>query len=128
VARAEIVVGAIGGTWIGLTLAPWVIDLAGFGRDRADVPRQPGGLVATVEKVLLDLGRPARDILARAAAPEVKERLKQETDGARQLGMFGAPSFVREANSIGSTIGSKTMPLTTRAHGRAALPAHTKTR
>jgi hypothetical protein len=41
VALAEIVVGAVGGTWIGLPLAPWVIDLAGFGAIVLTFPARP---------------------------------------------------------------------------------------
>jgi 2-hydroxychromene-2-carboxylate isomerase len=52
------------------------------------------GLPENVENVLRSLGRPTGDILARAAAPETDTRLKQETDAARQLGIFGAPTFV----------------------------------
>jgi len=51
------------------------------------------GLPENVETILLDLGKPAADVLARAAAPQVDERLKQETEAARQLGIFGSPTF-----------------------------------
>ena len=40
------------------------------------------------------LGADAARIRARAASPEIKQRLHAEVDRARALGMFGAPSFV----------------------------------
>lgn len=43
--------------------------------------------------MLVDLGRKPAPIVARAIAPEIAERLKDETDAARRLGIFGAPSF-----------------------------------
>jgi 2-hydroxychromene-2-carboxylate isomerase len=52
-----------------------------------------GGLPENVESVVAGLRKPAADILARAAKPEVEARLKQETEIARQLGIFGAPTF-----------------------------------
>lgn len=54
---------------------------------------KPSGLPGSVEEVLTGLGKPSREILARAMTPEVDERLKAETDAARQLGIFGSPTF-----------------------------------
>ncbi len=51
------------------------------------------GLTENVAAVLTDLGRPVSDILARAASPQVVQRVSDETDAARQLGVFGAPTF-----------------------------------
>ena len=51
------------------------------------------GLPENVERVLSGLGKPAAEILARAGKPEIEERLKQETEDARKLGIFGAPTF-----------------------------------
>jgi 2-hydroxychromene-2-carboxylate isomerase len=44
--------------------------------------------------VIEALGGDARAILEGAASPETKDRLRAETDEARRLGLFGAPSFV----------------------------------
>jgi 2-hydroxychromene-2-carboxylate isomerase len=51
------------------------------------------GLPENVESVLAGLGKPATEIVARAAKPEIEGRLHQETEAARQLGIFGAPTF-----------------------------------
>src|SRR5919108_5218171 len=44
--------------------------------------------------VLAGIGVAADDVLARAASPEVKQKLRTHTDEARALGIFGAPDFV----------------------------------
>jgi 2-hydroxychromene-2-carboxylate isomerase len=43
--------------------------------------------------ILASLGRPAA-ALERAAAADIKDRLRAETDEAARLGIFGAPSFI----------------------------------
>jgi 2-hydroxychromene-2-carboxylate isomerase len=48
---------------------------------------------AAVAGILESLGCPAGALLARAATPEVKERLKTQTADAMARGIFGAPSF-----------------------------------
>ena len=57
---------------------------------------KPAGLPSSVNSVLADLGRKPAPIVARAAASEFAARLKDETDAARRLGIFGAPSFAIE--------------------------------
>lgn len=52
------------------------------------------GVRANVEEVLSGLGKPAPEILARAATRDVDQRLKSETEAARRLGIFGSPTFV----------------------------------
>ena len=52
-----------------------------------------GFLTQTTAHVLADLGPPAAEVLARAAAAETGERLAAETEAARALGVFGAPTF-----------------------------------
>jgi len=47
-------------------------------------------LVALLEGI----GLSGREILARAESPELKPRLRQQTERAEMLGIFGAPSFV----------------------------------
>ena len=44
--------------------------------------------------VLTRVGIDADDVLARAGSPEVKQKLRTNTDEARALGIFGAPDFV----------------------------------
>ncbi len=61
---------------------------AGFAEDRdvADAEVVAGALRA--------VGRDPEPLLAAAAAPEAKARLRAATDAAVALGLFGAPSFV----------------------------------
>jgi 2-hydroxychromene-2-carboxylate isomerase len=61
---------------------------ANFAEDR-DIaqPEVIGGILAA-------LRRPAAEILARAASPEIKQRLKAQNEAAMALGIFGAPSFI----------------------------------
>jgi len=60
---------------------------ANFGEDRD----------TTAPEVIADLlaqqGQPAERWLARAGEPETKDKLKQQTERAIALGVFGAPSF-----------------------------------
>jgi 2-hydroxychromene-2-carboxylate isomerase len=51
------------------------------------------GLPENVESVLVRLGKPAAATLARAAAPDTEAQLRQATDAARQLGIFGSPTL-----------------------------------
>jgi 2-hydroxychromene-2-carboxylate isomerase len=57
----------------------------GAGQNVAD----PAVIAAILEK----LGVAAEPHLAAAQSPEVKARLKSETEEAQRLGIFGAPSF-----------------------------------
>ena len=41
-----------------------------------------------------DLGHDPQAIVARAQSAEVKDRLKQQTERAKALKIFGAPSFI----------------------------------
>jgi len=61
--------------------AYWVND-----RDIADL--------AVVQEIAAGLGIGKDDLAEAVAKPEIKERLKAETDGAIAKGMFGAPYFV----------------------------------
>lgn len=49
---------------------------------------------ANIRAVLRALSLDADQVLARALAPDNRERLKRETERAQALGIFGAPSFV----------------------------------
>src|SRR5262245_22218387 len=45
-------------------------------------------------ELLQRLGLDAQALLTVSAAPETKERLRQQTEEAQELGIFGAPSFL----------------------------------
>jgi len=61
---------------------------ASFGDD-LDI-RDPDVLVMLLD----DQGLSGRDVLAEAESPAWKPRLREQTERAEQLGIFGAPSFV----------------------------------
>jgi 2-hydroxychromene-2-carboxylate isomerase len=63
------------------------------------VERQTVGSPRVAENILVDLDRPAKEILLQASSLKTITRLSEETDTARKLGVFGSPSFV-----IGSEI------------------------
>jgi 2-hydroxychromene-2-carboxylate isomerase len=72
---------------------PWLADFvraiyrANFADD------QDIALPQIVAQVLTDVGGPA-DALERARTPDTKQLLREETETAQQLGIFGAPSFI----------------------------------
>ena len=49
---------------------------------------------AEIRSVLDALGQPADELVERAQAPESKLRLREQTQRAKELGIFGAPGFV----------------------------------
>lgn len=49
---------------------------------------------AVIADVLTGIGQPAAAIIDRAQLPETKNRLRQQTEEAIELGIFGAPTFV----------------------------------
>jgi 2-hydroxychromene-2-carboxylate isomerase len=49
-----------------------------------------------LEAILQKLGYDPRVFLSRASTPEIKDRLRANTDEAQRLGIFGAPTFVLE--------------------------------
>ena len=49
---------------------------------------------AVIDDILAALDLPARAILEEAQSDDGKRRLRDQTDAARRLGLFGAPSFV----------------------------------
>jgi 2-hydroxychromene-2-carboxylate isomerase len=61
---------------------------ANFAEDR-DIA-QPEALVS----ILNSLGQPGAQLLERAESPENKDRLRQQTEEAARLGIFGAPTCV----------------------------------
>jgi 2-hydroxychromene-2-carboxylate isomerase len=50
--------------------------------------------VATIARLLATFGINPDDVLAKAQAEPNKRRLRDETQAAQQLGIFGAPTFV----------------------------------
>ena len=56
--------------------------------------RQPIAAKETLAAILSGLGLDLEAHFDRAAADEIKTRLKQQTDEAKSLGIFGAPAFV----------------------------------
>jgi 2-hydroxychromene-2-carboxylate isomerase len=72
----------------------WVADFvravytANFAEDR-EIGEQD-----VIAEIIGSLERDPDDVLARALAPENKERLKRTGEEAQRLGLFGAPSFV----------------------------------
>jgi 2-hydroxychromene-2-carboxylate isomerase len=57
------------------------------------INRHAPGVADHVERVLASLGRPMEPVVARAKSPVVDGLMKQVTDEARSLGIFGAPTF-----------------------------------
>jgi 2-hydroxychromene-2-carboxylate isomerase len=57
-------------------------------RDIAD----PAVLAAVLDRLGID----AQTALARSATPEIKDRLRAQTDAASARGIFGAPTFITE--------------------------------
>jgi 2-hydroxychromene-2-carboxylate isomerase len=54
----------------------------------------------TLAVLLAELGLDAETHFARASSNEIKTRLKEQTDEAKRLGIFGAPAFVANADEL----------------------------
>jgi 2-hydroxychromene-2-carboxylate isomerase len=52
------------------------------------------GDATEIRSILDSLGQPGTELIEQAQAPENKRRLRDQTQRARELGIFGAPSFV----------------------------------
>jgi 2-hydroxychromene-2-carboxylate isomerase len=50
-----------------------------------------------IQFILDSLGQSGTELIEQAQAPENKQRLRDQTQRAGELGIFGAPSFVVEA-------------------------------
>jgi 2-hydroxychromene-2-carboxylate isomerase len=50
--------------------------------------------IATIARLLTPFGVDPDDVLAKAQSAPIKTQLRDETQAAQQLGIFGAPSFV----------------------------------
>jgi 2-hydroxychromene-2-carboxylate isomerase len=62
--------------------------VANFGEDQSiDRPD-------VIAEILTELGQPAADILARAESPQFRPRLRENTQRATDLGIFGSPNCI----------------------------------
>lgn len=61
---------------------------ANFGEDREI------GEAMEIQSILDDLSLPGADLIEQAQTPENKQRLRDQTRQAGEIGIFGAPSFV----------------------------------
>jgi 2-hydroxychromene-2-carboxylate isomerase len=52
------------------------------------------GDAAEIGSILGSLGQPGAELVEQAQTPENKQRLRDQTQRAKELGIFGAPSFV----------------------------------
>jgi len=57
------------------------------------IERRPPGVGDHVAQILTSLGKPPQPIIGRAIGAEGDRLLQVATDSARQLGIFGAPTF-----------------------------------
>lgn len=57
------------------------------------INRHAPGVADHVERVLASLDKPTAPIIARAKSREGEDLMKEATDEARSLGIFGAPTF-----------------------------------
>jgi 2-hydroxychromene-2-carboxylate isomerase len=57
------------------------------------IGRRAPGVGDNSERVLTAIGKPAAEIIARAKGAEGERRVKEATEAARKLGIFGAPTF-----------------------------------
>jgi 2-hydroxychromene-2-carboxylate isomerase len=73
------------GWGVGFTRAVFAAEFA----ERADI-----GAKRVLAAILKRLGLDAEALLARSETPENKQRLRQQTEEAQELGIFGAPSFL----------------------------------
>lgn len=55
---------------------------------------QPAGSEPNLSASLGEIGQDAKRIIKASASPEIEQALAVETDAAKRLGVFGAPSFV----------------------------------
>ena len=67
---------------------------AGFGEGRSI---EKSDLIA---EILKNLGQDASAVLERAQSEEIKSRLREQTDEAQRLGIFGSPSFVTRSGEL----------------------------
>ena len=89
---ARVAVAAAGEPWVGDYCAQVFREAFGHGRPIADP--------TVIQSVLARFdGNPQR-FLALVQTPEVKDTLRAETDLARRLGVFGAPTFVTEDREL----------------------------
>jgi 2-hydroxychromene-2-carboxylate isomerase len=54
----------------------------------------------TIEEILENLGQDAKSVLERAGSAAIKSQLREQTDEAQRLGIFGSPSFVTAGGEL----------------------------
>ena len=54
----------------------------------------------TIEEVLKSLGQDATAVLEQAQSTDIKSQLREQTDEAQRLGIFGSPSFVTAGGEL----------------------------
>jgi 2-hydroxychromene-2-carboxylate isomerase len=57
------------------------------------IERRAPGVADHVERILASLGKSPAPLVARAKSADAEQLMKTETDAARRLGIFGAPTF-----------------------------------
>jgi 2-hydroxychromene-2-carboxylate isomerase len=62
--------------------------------------RRPIAEPATIAELLAGMGLAPGEILDRAASEPIKSRLRRDTEEARQLGIFGAPTLVAKDGEL----------------------------
>jgi 2-hydroxychromene-2-carboxylate isomerase len=89
---ARVAVAAADEPWSGDYCAQVFLEAFGHGRPIDDP--------TVIQSVIARFDADPQRFLALAQTPEVKDRLRAETDLARHLGVFGAPTFVTEDREL----------------------------
>jgi 2-hydroxychromene-2-carboxylate isomerase len=55
---------------------------------------------ATLRRILSDLGVPVEQAMERAASADIKWRLRERTEQADRVGIFGAPTFITRVGEL----------------------------
>lgn len=83
---ARVAIAVSDETWVGTYCAQVFREAFGHGRPIADK--------GVIQSVIERFDRDPQRVLARAHSPAIKDKLREETDRARHLGVFGAPTFI----------------------------------
>jgi 2-hydroxychromene-2-carboxylate isomerase len=71
----------------------WCGDFAAASHRAWFVEGKAPGIGTATEEVVASLGQDVARVMANADSDEIKQRLGRETDAARELGVFGSPTF-----------------------------------
>jgi 2-hydroxychromene-2-carboxylate isomerase len=83
---ARVAVAVSDETWAGDYCVQVFREAFAYGRPIADTE--------VIQSVIARFDRDSRRVLENAHSPEIKDKLRAETDRARRLGVFGAPTFI----------------------------------